>query len=289
MFGHTLAPVVAVEDRDAAAIGEGLLLGVDVEVVDIGVGTAAFGTVGAQLGEIFEPRGVFVPPADPGLVTGMIFLIEEAGQLATDQVHLGAFEQSLHRLIQITAVIGGTNELFDSGESVTAQLGDDDLHRRFVPAGMHHAQLVEIKPEWQCPEPFQIVLLLGIGQLVQECLVLIIVPGAVRPQVLTAAGGMLNGIGEGVELVVAHDDQGGAGIDHGLHQLQRPQLFGSAVDEIADEDGCAFGMCVGAGLGVDAVVEAFQPFFQQSCHAVDVADDVVSPHDLIVSRGCDSN
>ena len=219
----------------------------------------------------------------------MIFLVEEAGQLAIDQVHLGAFEQSLHRPIEITALIGGTNELFDSGESITAQLGDDDLHRRFVPAGMHHPQLVEIKPEWQRPEPFQIVLLLGIGQLVQECLVLMVIPGVVGPQVLTAAGGMLDGVREGIEFVVTHDNQSGAGVDHRLDQLQRPQLFGSAVDEIADEDGCAFGMCVGAGLGVDAVVEAFQPFFQKCCHAVDVADDVVSPHDLIVSRGSDRN
>ena len=110
----------------------------------------------------------------------------------------------------------------------------------------------------------------------------------VGPQEFSAVGGMLDGVRDGVELVVAHDDLGGAGVDHRLDQLQGPQLFCAAVDEVADEDGGAFGMGVGAGVGVDAVVEAFQPLLEKSRHAVDVADDVVSPHDLMVSRGCDS-
>ena len=95
---------------------------------------------------------------------------------------------------------------------------------------------------------------------------------------------MLEGIRDGVELVVAHHDLCGAGVDHRLHQLQGSQLFGAAVDQIADEDGGAFRVGVGAGVGVDAVVEAVQPFLEKGCHAVNVADDVVSPHGFMISR-----
>jgi hypothetical protein len=48
---------------------------------------------------------------------------------------------------------------------------------------------------------------------------------------------MLGVVGDGVELVVAHDDLGASAVHHPLHGFQHLQLFAAAVDEVTDEDG----------------------------------------------------
>ncbi len=44
------------------------------------------------------------------------------------------------------------------------------------------------------------------------------------------------GVGDGVELVVAEDDLGGAGVDHAPHDVDRLELLRAPIDQVADED-----------------------------------------------------
>ena len=286
MLGRTLPPVVAVEHRDVLVVGVRKLHCGRLEVLDIGIGLAGLGAVVAQLGQVFEPGGVLVPPADPGLGARMLFAVEVAGQPPGGQVHLGALEQDLHRRVESAAFIVGRDDLREGLELVAAEGLGHDVHRWCVPAGVHHAQSVEVEPQRQGLEPLDVELLLGGTELVEEVAVLLLVFFGVGPQEPTAAGGILDGVGDGVELVVAHHDLGGAGVDHRLDQLQGSQLFAPAIDQIADEDCGALGVGIDATVG--AVAEAFQALFKQRCHAVNVADDVITTHDPMMSRGCDS-
>ena len=78
---------------------------------------------------------------------------------------------------------------------------------------------------------------------------------------------------EGIEFVVAHDRQSRPRVDHGPDDLQRLPYLGAAVDEVAKEDGLAFGMPVDAV--VLGIAEFGQELLQGVSVAVDVADEVV--------------
>ena len=142
-----LTPVVAVEDRDAGVIGERSLQRRRLKVLDIRVPIAGLGAKVAQLGQFLEFGRVFMPPADPGLAARMVFVVEVARKSAVGQADLGAFEQDFDRVIEIGALFGGRDHLLDRGEPLFAEFGDHDLHRRFVPAGMHHPQPAEVEPQ----------------------------------------------------------------------------------------------------------------------------------------------
>ena len=92
---------------------------------------------------------------------------------------------------------------------------------------MHDAHPAEVQPHRNRGEPLQVVLLVGSSDLIQERLVLLGVLGRLRvarvivgAQVLAAAERPFGVIGDGVELVIAHDDKGTAGVDHRLDDLE---------------------------------------------------------------------
>ncbi len=142
-----------------------------------------------------------------------------------------------------------------------------------VPAGMDRPQAVQIEPQRQCPEPVEVRgqftarhLPHGFGMLVGVLLV-------VRPEVfvrLLGIGGMES---QRVEFVVAHDCKGCPGLDHRPNDLQRLTNLWPAVDEVAEEDGLAFGMLIHALL--PRVAQSLQKLLQGVSVAVDVADEVV--------------
>src|ERR1700750_2968687 len=89
---------------------------------------------------------------------------------------------------------------------------------------------------------------------------------------------MLGGVGDGIELVVTHDDLGASAVDHALHDLEDPELFVAAINQVADEDGSASGMPVGTGPVVDGVAERLEQNGELGGAAMDVADDVEVAH-----------
>jgi hypothetical protein len=79
--------------------------------------------------------------------------------------------------------------------------------------------------------------------------------------------------GQGIEFVVAHDSQGGAGIHHRPNELEGLPNMRATVDEVAKKDGLAFWVPVDAlVLGIAQLPE--EPLEGVSV-AVDVTDEVV--------------
>ena len=83
------------------------------------------------------------------------------------------------------------------------------------------------------------------------------------------------GVGNCVELVVAHHGPSAPVVDHCLDELKGLALVRAAVDEIADKYGLAPLMLVCTDTRAPPVAEADQQILEQSGAAVDVADDVV--------------
>ena len=105
-----------------------------------------------------------------------------------------------------------------------------------MPARVDDAKVAEVEPQRQRLEPLDVLGALRTSDLVEEALVLFVVLRAVLSQILPAAGRVLGGVADRIELVIAHHDLGATGVDHGFHSLEDSQLFRSAVDQVADED-----------------------------------------------------
>jgi hypothetical protein len=98
---------------------------------------------------------------------------------------------------------------------------------------------------------------------------------------------LLDGLGEAVgdlhisaaellrqlDVVIAGDADGGAGLDHAHGEAEHRRDFGAAVDEVADEDRFATGGRNDA-FAVGLVAEASEETEQLVVAAVDVADDI---------------
>ena len=81
--------------------------------------------------------------------------------------------------------------------------------------------------------------------------------------------------------MVAHHHLGAAGVDHGTDDLERLDLLGSTIDEIANKDRLALltGSCVPLGATTLLVPEFSKQSFELVGAAVDVSNDVKTCHE----------
>ena len=89
---------------------------------------------------------------------------------------------------------------------------------------------------------------------------------------------ILRVVSQSVELVIAHDGQGGPFFGHGSDDLKRLTDLRSSVDEVAEENHLAFGMPVFA-LGL-VVAQGSEQMYQFIGVAVNITDQIV--HDGIL-------
>jgi hypothetical protein len=122
----------------------------------------------------------------------------------------------------------------------------------------------------------------GVG--VEEDAVLLVVACVVLAQ--EAAAGARRGVGDRVELVVAHHGERRAAVDHRAHDADHGALLRTAVDEVPEEDRAPGRVTPHAVLR--RVAEHLQEGLQRAGVAVDVPDDVVThlPHRLAASLCC---
>ena len=146
---------------------------------------------------------------------------------------------------------------------------------------------VEIEPERPCLEPLDLLGSLFGRELTEELLVLLLVLVVVLAHEAVRVRRVLGGVGDGVELVIAHDDLSGASLLHPSDDLQDINVLLASIDQVANEDRLAI------GVSVDAlrlyVAEAMEESDQFLALAVHIADDVVSAHDTSVSPGRDAD
>ena len=88
--------------------------------------------------------------------------------------------------------------------------------------------------------------------------------------------------------MIAHHQLGGAGVGHGLGDLEDAELFFTPVDEVTDEDDGALRVSVGARRLVQLITELVEQTLELRRAAVDVPDDVVTLHGPIIALGYDA-
>ena len=146
---------------------------------------------------------------------------------------------------------------------------------------------VEIEPEWPGLEPLDLLGSLFRRELTEELLVLFLVLVVVLAHEVVRVRWVFAGVGDGVELVIAHDDLSGASLLHPSDDLQDINVLLASVNQVTDEDRLA------VGVPVDAlrlyVAEAMEESDQFLALAVHIADDVVATHVTSVSLGRDAD
>ena len=118
------------------------------------------------------------------------------------------------------------------------------LNVGLTPAGMHHSETVELKPQRDRAEPVEHrpVERSIEAELLEELAMLLVVLRRVRSAIVPACR-VDSGIGDGIELVVAEHDLRRSGIDHLAHDTQCLELIVPLpVDDVADEHRPSFRM-----------------------------------------------
>jgi hypothetical protein len=221
----------------------------------------------------------------------MASLVDELGEPVGGELDFRTLQQPLDgRVEEILTSLSGLrsslDDLLDRGESRPAEVLFDEIDGWLVPAGVHHPDLTEVKPQRQRAEPLEIMLPLCTCQLLQECLVLFAVLTGVRAEEPTWTRWIRERVGDRIELVIAQDDLSRTGIDHPLDDLEHLKLLGSPVDQIAEEDRLSIGMSEDLRLLVLDVAEVLEDLTELGSVPVDVTDDVVPAHGVIVPKGC---
>ncbi len=191
------------------------------------------------------------------------------------QFDFQALEGGFHGLEQVMA-FGGCGYPGVGGQSgVGVQPGFQRADMRRVPAGVYGPEFRQVQVQRQGAEPVQhlFVQVRVAADLLQEGLMLVAVLGGVRAQVFTGLQWVRRGPGDRVELMVAHDRQRFAGLNHGTHDAHYLQLLGPAVDVVAQKQSLA-GRVPPDTVGFRVAQPVKQPL-QGFGVAVDIANDVV--------------
>jgi len=189
------------------------------------------------------PAGGVGPPPDPCPGAGMPVLVLKDDTIG--QGRLGALENDLDGVVQRRGRVRG---LDPDGRALTgqAQRMGDAPDMLLAPAGMDGPQAVEFDPKRKAGEPGQVlkplltrfgagVILFEEGQMLAKILV------GPRPQMPPGAGGMLSSEQHGVELVIAHEADGLAGLDHAPDRAHHAHIVRAAINEISQEQRLASG------------------------------------------------
>lgn len=223
-----------------------------------------------------------VPPAHARAATDDALLVGEGHRRG--RRYLQALAARLHRDDRHAVLAAGGQHQFRGKGVARAQPVGDRRHRGRVPAGVHPAHLVGFDPQRQGHEPLHPLLVHCAvhRHLVEESAVPGMVARAAHPQVFAGPFRVPRRVGNAVELEVAHDRVGTAGIHHAPHDVQCFQLPGAAVDQVAREPRAALRVPPRAhALAVPQLLEQRLEFPRLT---VDVTHDVVS-HACIPAAG----
>ena len=135
---------------------------------------------------------------------------------------------------------------------------------------------IKFQPQWKRLEPLDQIPALRVADLPDEEFVTAHVLLAMSAHVIGGAVWVPRGVGNGIELVVAHDHLSRSGAHHGPDGVHGCDLVRPTVDEIADEDRLA------SRIPESAIVFSVSKFVQKSAElvgtAVDVTNDVPAGH-----------